>query len=93
MLFLLLQAVLDQIRTFVAEQDMSRLHAFLGLFYSDLTQTREIQLRFDSDIWTKNGGWSLCPLEDLGPFVDFLWRWVPFLSDVHLFFRQKNRMS
>jgi len=42
MLFLLLQAVMDQIRTFVAKWDMSRLRAFLGLVYSDLTQTYEI---------------------------------------------------
>ena len=62
MLFLLLQAVMDQIRTFVAKRDMSRLRAFLGLFYSDLTQTYEIQLRFDSDIWIKKR-W-LEPLRD-----------------------------
>ena len=52
-LFLPLQAVINQIRAFVAKQDMSRIRAFLGLFYSDLTQTDEFRLRLNSDIWTK----------------------------------------
>ena len=52
-LFLLLNAVMDQIRTFVAKRYMSWIRTFLGPFYSDLTQTNEIWLRHDSDIWTK----------------------------------------
>ena len=47
--FLLLQAIIDKIRTFVAKRDMSRIRTFLGLFYSDLTQTDEIRLRLNSD--------------------------------------------
>ena len=52
-LLLLLQAVINQIRAIVAKRDMPRIHAFLGLLYSDLTQTDEFRLRLNSDIWTK----------------------------------------
>ena len=50
---------LEGIRTFVAKWDMSRIRAFWYCFDSDLTQTNAIWLRLYSDIWSKNGDWSL----------------------------------
>ena len=58
---LLLHALVEQLRAFVAKQNMSRIHAFLVFFF---TQIWLRQMRFDSDLTQisglKNDGWSPC---------------------------------
>ena len=54
-----------------------RAYALFGIFYSDLTQTNAIWLRLYSDIWSKNGEWSL-------------WWWYDISQNLKVYFMRKH---